>query len=147
MTPRAPPGLRWRGINTIQAFPEEPMELTTPAKPQSPVEDPLDFRDVRSGPKESAKDAHSAPSGAEQAKKATTNEQGTAKTCPCPEEAPKTVQDMLATPPQPRISADNAARATTIISLHRVPSRLDLQVAESHFYYVFWVSALPLSDP
>ena len=35
-------------------------------------------------------------------------------------------------PPQPRISAGNAARATTIISLHIVPSCVDLQVTDSH---------------
>ena len=81
------------------APPEEPMELTTAAKPQSPVEDPLDFRDVRSGVKEDEKDAHCPPSGAEQAEEATTNEQGTLASCPCPGEAPKTVRDMLATPP------------------------------------------------
>ena len=72
------------------------MDLTTADKPQSPVEDPLDFRDVRSGVKEAEKDAQCAPSGAEQAEEVTTNEQGTVATCPCPEEAPKTGQDMLA---------------------------------------------------
>ena len=72
------------------------MELTTAAKSQSPVNDPLNFRDVRSGVKEAAKDAQCAPSGAEQAEEATTNEQGTVETCPCPQEAPKTVHDMLA---------------------------------------------------
>ena len=72
------------------------MELTAAAEPQSPVEDPLDFRDVRSGVKEAKKDAQCAPSGAEQAEEATTNEQGTVATCCCPEEAPKNVQDMLA---------------------------------------------------
>ena len=72
------------------------MELTTAAEPQSPVEDPLNFRDVRSGVKEAEKDVQCAPSGAEQAEEATTNEQGTVATCPCPDEAPKTVQDMLA---------------------------------------------------
>ena len=71
------------------------MELTTAAEPQSPVEDPLDFRDVRSGVKEAEKDAQCAPSGAEQAEEATTNEQGTVETRPCPEEVPKTVQDPL----------------------------------------------------
>ena len=37
--------------------PEELMELTTAAEPQSPVEDPLDFRDVRSGVNEDEEDA------------------------------------------------------------------------------------------
>ena len=41
------------------------MELTTAAEPQSPVEDPLDFRDVRSGIKEAEKVSQCAPSGAE----------------------------------------------------------------------------------
>ena len=35
-------------------------------------------------------------------------------------------------PPQPRISAGDAARATTIISLHIVATRVDLQVADFH---------------
>ena len=83
------------------APPEEPMELTRADEPQSPVEDPLDFRDVRSGVKEAEKDAQCAPSGAQQAEEATTNEQGTVATCPCPEEAAKTVQDMLAINPSP----------------------------------------------
>ena len=39
------------------ALPEELMELTTAAEPQSPVNDPLNFRDVRSGVKEAEKDA------------------------------------------------------------------------------------------
>ena len=92
------------------------MELTTAAKPQSPVEDPLDFRDVRSGVKEAQKDAQSAPSGAEQAEEATTNEQHTVAACPCPEEAPKTVQDMLAINPSP-VEAPQPALPR---SLHRL---------------------------
>ena len=98
------------------APPEEPMELTTAAEPQSPVEDPLDFRDVRSGVKEAEKDAQCAPSGAEQAEEATTNEQGTVATCPCPEEAHKTVQDMLAINPSP-VEAPQPAPPR---SLHRL---------------------------
>ena len=78
------------------APPEELIELPTAAEPKSPVEDPLDVTDVRSGVKEAKKDAQCAPSGAEQAEEATRNEQGTVATCPCPEEALKTVQDMLA---------------------------------------------------
>ena len=77
------------------------MELTTAAKPQSPMEDRLELRDVRSGVKEAEKDAPCAPSGAAQAEEATTNEQGTVATCPCPEEVPKTMQDMLAIDPSP----------------------------------------------
>ena len=92
------------------------MELTTAAEPQSPVEDPLDFRDVRSGVKEAEKDAQCAPSGAEQAEEATTNEQGTVATCPCPEEAPQTVQDMLAISPSP-VEAPQPAPPR---SLHRL---------------------------
>ena len=92
------------------------MELTTAAEPQSPVEDPLDFGDVRSGVKEAEKDAQCAPSGAEQAEEATTNEQGTVATCPCPEEAPKTVQDMLAINPSPV----EAPQPTPPRSLHRL---------------------------
>ena len=72
------------------------MELTTAAEPHSPVEDPLDFSDVRPGVKEAEKDAQCASSGAEQAEEATTNEQGTVAAWPCPEEAPETAQDMLA---------------------------------------------------
>ena len=83
------------------APPEELMELTTAAEPQSPVIDPLNFRDVRSGVKEAKKDAQCAPSGAEHAEEATTNGQGTVATCPCPEEVPKTMQDMLAISPSP----------------------------------------------
>ena len=83
------------------APPEELMELITAAEPQSPVNDPLNFRDVRSGIKEAEKDAKCAPSGAEQAEEATTNEQGTVATCPCPEEVPKTMQDRLAISPSP----------------------------------------------
>ena len=74
------------------------MELTTAAEPLS-GEDHLDFRDVRSGVKEAEKDAHCAPSGAAQAVEATTNDHRTVATCRCPEEAPKIVQDMLATSP------------------------------------------------
>ena len=37
------------------APPEEPVELTTAAEPQSPMEDPLELRDVRSGVKEAKK--------------------------------------------------------------------------------------------
>ena len=83
------------------APPEEPIELTTAAEPQSPMEDPLELRDVRSGVKEAEKDAPCAPSGDAQAEEATTNEQGTVATCPCPEEVPKTMQDMLAINPSP----------------------------------------------
>ena len=71
------------------------------AEPQSHVEERLDFRDVRSGVTEAEKDAQCAPSGAEEAERATTNEHGTLATCPRPEEAPKTVQDMLAINPSP----------------------------------------------
>ena len=99
MTPRAPPALRWGLINRIQLPPEEPMELMTAAEPQSPVDQPLDFSDVRSGVKEAEKDVYCTPSGAQQAEDANRNEQDTVATCLCPEEAPKTVQDMLATPP------------------------------------------------
>ena len=98
------------------APPEELMELTTAAEPQSPVKDPLEFRDVRSGVKEAEKDAQCAPSGAEQAEEATTNEQGTVATCPCPEEAPKTVQDMLAINPSPV----EASQPSPQRSLHRL---------------------------
>ena len=97
------------------APPEELMELTTADEPQSPVEDPLDFRDVRSGVKDAEKDAPCAPSGAAQAEEATTNQQSTVATCPCPEEATKTVQDMLAMShspveaPQPRHHARSIA--------------------------------------
>ena len=66
------------------APPEEPMELTTAAEPQSPEDDPLDFRDVRSGVKEAEKDAQSAFLGTEQAEEATTNEQGTVESLPLP---------------------------------------------------------------
>ena len=75
------------------------MELTSAAEHERPVEAPLDFRAVRSGVKEAEKDAHCAPSGAEQAGEVTTNEQGTVASCPYPEEAPQTVQDMLAINP------------------------------------------------
>ena len=77
------------------------MELTNAAKPQSPMKDSLDFRDVRSGIKKAEKDAQCAPSGAEQAEEATTRELGAVATCPCPEEGPKTVQDMLPINPSP----------------------------------------------
>ena len=77
------------------------MELTTAAEPQSPMGDPLQLRDVRSGVKEAEKDAPCAPSGAAQAEEGTRNEQGTVATCPCPEEVPKTMQDMLAINPSP----------------------------------------------
>ena len=77
------------------------MELTSAAEPQSPVNDPLNFKVVRSGVKEAEKDAQCAPSGVEQAEEATTSGQGTVATCPCPKEAPKTVQDMLAINPSP----------------------------------------------
>ena len=49
------------------APPEDPMELTTAAEPQSPMEDLLELRDVSSGVREAEKDAQCAPSGAEQA--------------------------------------------------------------------------------
>ena len=48
------------GMGTNQPHsppPEEPMELTTVAEPQIPVDDPLNFRDVGSGVKESEKEA------------------------------------------------------------------------------------------
>ena len=77
------------------------MGLTTAARPQSPMEDPLELRDVRSGVRESERDAPCTPPGAVQAEEATTNKQGTVATCPCPEEALKTVQDMLAINPSP----------------------------------------------
>ena len=92
------------------------MELTTAAEPQRPVNDPLNFRDVRSGVKEAEVDAQCAPSGAEQAKEATMNEQGTVASCPCPEEAPKTVQDTLAINPSP-VDAPQPAPPR---SLHRL---------------------------
>ena len=79
--------------------PEELLELTTAIEPQSPVEDSVEFSDVRSGIKEADNDAQCAPSGADKAEEATTNEQGTVVTCPCPEKAPRTVQDMLAINP------------------------------------------------
>ena len=72
------------------------MEFTTASEPQSTVKDPLDFKDVRSGVREAQKDAQCTTSGAEQAGEAATNEQGTVATSPCLDEAPKTVQDMLA---------------------------------------------------
>ena len=77
------------------------MELTTAAEPQSPMGDPLELRDVRSGVKEAEKDALCAPSGAAQAEEVTWNEQGAVAPCPCPEEAPKTVQDLVAINPTP----------------------------------------------
>ena len=92
------------------------MQLTTAAKPQRPVEDPLDFTEVRSGVKQAEKDAHCAPSGAEQAEEATTNEQHTVAACPCTEEAPKTVQDMLAINP----STVEAPQPAPPRSLHRL---------------------------
>ena len=116
MTPRAPPRLRWGQINPLQPPPEKPGDLTTAGEPQSPVQDPLDFRAVRSGVKEADKDAQCAPSGAEQAEKATRNEQGTVATCPCPEEAPKTVQEMLAINPSPVEAPQTAPQC----SLHRL---------------------------
>ena len=90
------------------------MESTTAAEPQSPLEDPLGFRDVRSGVNEAEEDAQCAPSGAEQAEEATTNEQGAVATRPCPEEAPTAMQDtraispcpVEATQPQPGAAAD-----------------------------------------
>ena len=90
--------------------------MTSAAEPQSPVEDSLDFREVRSGVKEAEKDAQCAPSGAKQAEKATRNKQGTVATCPCPGEAPKTVQDMLAIDPSPV----EAPQPTPPRSLHRL---------------------------
>ena len=92
------------------------MELTTAAELQSHAEDRLDFRDVRSGIKEAEKDAQCAPSGAEQAEKVTTNEQGTVAACSCPEEALKTVQDMLAINPTPVEAPQPAPQR----SLHRL---------------------------
>ena len=114
-----PPCVAWAQMGPNQppsAPPEELMELITAAEPQSPVKDPLDFRDVCSGVKEAEKDAQCAPSGAAQAEEATTNEQGTVATCPCPEEAPKTVQDMLAINPSPV----EAPQPTPQRSLHRL---------------------------
>ena len=96
--------------------PVDVMELTTAAEPQSPVEDPLDFEDVRSGVKEAGKDAHCAPSGVEQAEEATTNEQGTVAACPCPAKAPMTVQGMLAINPSPM----EAPQPAPPRSLHRL---------------------------
>ena len=90
--------------------------MTTAAEQQSPEEDPLDLRDVRSEVKETEKDAHSAPSGAEQTEQATTNEQGTVATCPCPAEALKTVQHMLAINPSPV----EAPQPTSQRPLHRL---------------------------
>ena len=92
------------------------MELTTASEPQSPVVDILELRDVRLGVKEAEKDAQCAPSGAEQAKEATTNKQGTVATCPCPEEATKTTQDMLALNPSPVAPPEPALQC----SLHRL---------------------------
>ena len=92
------------------------MELTTAAQSQSPVEDPLDFSDVGSAVKEAEKDAQCAPSGAEQAQETTTNEQGTVANCPCPEEARKTVQDMLEINPSPVKAPSHAPRRL----LHRL---------------------------
>ena len=101
MTPRFAAGAELGPNQPHSAPPEEPMELTTADQQQSLVKDPLDFRDVGSGVKEAEKDAQCAPSGARQAEDATTNGQGTVATCPCPEEAPKTVQDMLTINPSP----------------------------------------------
>ena len=84
------------------------MELTTAAESPSPVEDPLDFRDVRSGVAEADKDAQCPPSGAGQAEEATTNDQGTVATCPRPEEVPKTMQDTLAIDPCPVVAPEPA---------------------------------------
>ena len=44
---------------------------------------------------------HAPPQGLRRPEEATTNEQGTVATCPCPEEVPKTMQDMLAINPSP----------------------------------------------
>ena len=102
--PNDPPCATGAGMGPNQppsAPPEELMELTSADATQSPVDDSLDFRDVRSGVKEAEKDAPCAPSGAAQARGATTKEQSTVATCPCSEEAPKTVHDMLAINPSP----------------------------------------------
>ena len=93
---------------------EELMELTTAAEPQSPVKDPLDFRDVRSGVSEAEDNAQCAPSGVEQAQAPATNEQGTVATCPWPENAATAMQHtpaispcpVEATQPQPGAAAD-----------------------------------------
>ena len=95
------------------------MELTTAAEPQTPVKDPLDFREVRSGVKEAEKDPQCAPSGPEQAEEATTNEQSTVATRLCPEEAPKTVQDMLAINPSP-VEAPQPAPPRSLHRLHQL---------------------------
>ena len=90
--------------NQTHSAPEEELtELTPAAEPQSTVEDPLGFRDVRLGVKEAEKDAQCTSPGAEQAMEAAINEQGTVAACPCPEEAPKTVQDMLVIKPSPLV--------------------------------------------
>ena len=115
---------------TPSAPPQELMELTTAAKLQSPVKNPFDFRDVRSGVKEAEKDAQCAPSGAEQAEEATTSEQGTVATYPCPEEAPKTVHDMLAINPSP-VEAPQPAPPRSLHCIRQLcrfiaPERYDL---------------------
>ena len=131
---RDPPCAAGAEMGPIQphlAPPEELMESTTAAEPQSPVEDPLDFRDVRSGVKEAEKDAQCAPSGAEQAEEATTNEQGTVATCLCPEEAPKTVQDMLTI----NLSPVEAPQPAPQRSLHRLQQIWGFIAREC--YYLF----------
>ena len=104
------------------------MELTTAAKPQSPVKDPLDFREVRSGVKQAEKDATCAPLGAAQAEEATSNEQGTVATCCCPEEGPKTVQDLLAINPSPV----EALQPAPPRSLHRLQQLWEIIAAECY---------------
>ena len=110
--PRCAAGAEMGPNQPPSAPPEELMELTTAAEPQSPVNDPLNFRDVRSGLKEAEKDAQCAPSGPEQSEEATTNEQGTVATCPCPEEAPKDRARHAGDQPQP--CGGSTARATTL---------------------------------
>ena len=61
MTPRFAAGAEMMPNPAHSAPPEDPMELTTADEQQSPVKDPLDFRDVRSGVKEAEKDAQCAP--------------------------------------------------------------------------------------
>ena len=56
------------------------------------------------------------PQGLSRLENATTKEQGTVTTCPCPEETPKTVQEMLAISPSP-VEAPQPAPPR---SLHRL---------------------------
>ena len=99
--PCAPPGRTWGQVNPIHPPTVDVIEVTTAAKLHSPVEDPLNFKDVPSGVEKAQKDTQCVYPGAEQAAESTTKDQGTVATCPCPEKAPKTVQDMLAINPSP----------------------------------------------